>query len=216
MNLVILGPQGSGKGTQAEKLARKFNLEHIDMGKFLREVAVLDTPLGKEINEIINVRKELVSDEVLKKVLHIKLADLPREKGITFDGVPRSFQQSQYFKNALLEFGRQIDKIFVINLSEEESIKRISIRRVCKSCKSIYILGKDIKNEKEKCPKCQGKIILRPDDSPGGVIKRLKIFKKETLPVIDFFEEKGLVIKINGEQTQEEVFEDILKSLRNS
>lgn len=210
MNFVVLGPQGSGKGTQAEKLAQKFNLEHIDMGKFLREVAVLDTSLGKEINEIINIRKELVSDKILKKVLHVKLADLPREKGIVFDGVPRNLQQSEYFENALLEFGRQIDKVFVINLSEEESVKRISIRRVCKRCKSIYILGKDIKNEKDKCPKCQGKIILRPDDSKEGVIKRLKIFEKETLPVIEFFRSKGLVAEINGDQTQEKVFKEIL------
>jgi len=136
MNLIILGPQGSGKGTQAEKLAKKFDLEHIDMGKFLREVAILDTSLGKEINEIINVKKELVDDRILKKVLHVKLQDLPREKGIIFDGVPRRNDQLGYFGEAMFEFGRKIDKVVLINLSEEESIKRISVRRDCEKCKS--------------------------------------------------------------------------------
>lgn len=214
MNLVILGPQGSGKGTQAEKLAEKFDLEHIDMGKFLREVALLNTPLGKEVNEIINIKKELVNDEILKKVLHVKLQDLPREKGIIFDGVPRRRDQLEYFEAAMLEFGRKIDKVLFIDLSEKESIKRISIRRVCRKCKTTYILGKDIQDEKETCPKCGGEIILRPDDSEEGVRKRLGIFHKETMPVINHYEKSGKIIKINGDQTVEEVFVEILGKLK--
>jgi adenylate kinase len=215
MNLVILGPQGSGKGTQAEMLAKKFNLEHIDMGKSLREVALLDTPFGKEVHEVINIKKELVNDEILKTVLHIKLADLPREEGIIFDGVPRNIDQARYFEEALLEFGRKIEKVFIINLSEKESIKRISKRRVCSKCKTIYILEKDIENENNPCAKCGGKIIIRPDDSDEGVRKRLGIFKKETMPVINYFKEKGLVEEINGDQTIPEVFEEILEKLKN-
>lgn len=211
MNVIILGPQGSGKGTQAEKLAQKFDAEHIDMGKFLREVAKLDTDLGREIHEIINVRKELVDDKILKKVLHVKLADLPREKGIVFDGVPRREDQLEYFSEALKEFGRKIDKVILITLSEEESIVRISKRRICEKCKKTFILGKDIQNESEKCSDCGGKIIQRIDDTEEGVIKRLDIFKTETLPVIEYFKKQGLLIEINGDQTVEKVFADILE-----
>ena len=213
MNLVILGPQGSGKGTQAEKLAKKFNLEHIDMGKFLREVALLDTPLGKEINEIINIKKELVNDEILKKVLHVKLQDLPREKGIVFDGVPRRKDQLEYFEAAMVEFGRKIDKVVFIDLSEEESIKRISIRRVCRKCKTTYILGKDVQNEKDACSKCGGEVILRPDDNEEGVRKRLGIFREETMPVVEHYKKQEKTIDINGDQTIDEVFMEILDKL---
>jgi len=214
MNIIILGPQGSGKGTQAEKLAREFSLEHVDMGKFLREAASLDSDLGREINEIINVRKELVSDEILKKVLHIKLADIARGKGIVFDGVPRRKDQLKYFENAILEFGRKIDRVVVINISGNESVKRISKRMVCENCKKGYV--KDTINENKQCENCGGKIVQRIDDTPEGVIKRLNIFQEETMPVIECFREKGLVLEIDGEKSPEEVFQDILTALKEN
>jgi len=214
MNVIILGPQGSGKGTQAGKIAESFGWEHIDMGKFLREVAGLPTKLGKEINEIINIKKELVSDKILKKVLQVKLQDLPREKGIVFDGVPRSQNQLEYFEEALQKSGRMVEAVFFLELSFEESIKRISKRRICEKCKKIFILGKDIKNEKEFCPVCGGKIIQRVDDSEEGVKKRLSIFQKETLPVFDYYKKNGALIEINGNQTVEKVFADISKELK--
>lgn len=212
MNLIVLGPQGSGKGTQAAKLAVCFGLEHIDMGKFLREVALLDTPLGRDIHEIINVKKELVDDRILKKVLHLKLQDLPREQGIVFDGVPRKKDQLEYFEKAMLEFGRLVGKVIVINISPEESIRRISKRRVCKKCKKVYIMGKDIKKENESCL-CGGEIVHRIDDTSDGVRKRLNIYYEETKPVIDYYKEKELVEEVNGEQSPEEVFQEILKKL---
>ena len=214
MNLIILGPQGSGKGTQAKMLSEKFGLEHIDMGKYLREVAKLNTPLGKEIYQIQNVTKALVPSRILKEVLHIKLGDLPREKGIAFDGVPRAIDQAKYLEEAMLEFGRIIDRVIYIKLSAEESIRRISKRRVCEKCKAVYILGKDMKSKEEKCRKCGGKIIQRMDDTPEGIRKRLKVFEDETLPVISYFQEKGMVTEINGGQTVEEVFEEILGKLK--
>lgn len=214
MNVIILGPQGSGKGTQAEKIAESFGLEHIDMGKFLREVAQLPTELGKEINEIINVKKELVSDRILKKVLQVKLQDLPREKGIVFDGVPRSQNQLEYFEEALRQSGRKIEAVFFLDLSFEESLQRISKRRICEKCKKIFILGKDIKNENEPCPVCGGKIIQRVDDSLEGVKKRLNIFQKETMPILDYYKKNGVLIEINGNQSVEKVFADIEKKLK--
>ncbi|HRY82647.1 MAG TPA: nucleoside monophosphate kinase [Candidatus Moranbacteria bacterium] len=220
MNIVILGPQGSGKGTQAEKLAKKFEAEHIDMGKFLREVALLETPLGKEIHEIVNIKKELVSDRILREVIHLKLLGLPREQGIVFDGVPRSIDQLGYFEEAIKESGRKIDKVISINLSKEESIKRISKRRVCEKCKKVFILGKDIQSAGEKCHayrqagnECGGKIIQRIDDSEEGVKKRLGIFKEETMPIVEYYKKEGKLAEINGDQEIEKVFEDILEKI---
>lgn len=213
MNLVILGSQGSGKGTQAEKLAQKFVLDHIDMGKFLREVAKQDTPLGKEIYAIQNITKTLVPSRILEEVFTIKLSSIPREQGIVFDGVPRTMDQAQYLDKKLIEFGRKLDKVVYIKISQEEAIKRISKRRICEKCKTVMIMGVDVKNEDDQCTKCKGNIIQRIDDTEEGIIKRLKVFEDETMPVINYFRGKGLVIEINGEQTQDEVFREVLRKI---
>jgi len=212
MNIVILGPQGSGKDTQAEKIAEKCHLEMIHMGKFLRDVAKQDTPLGKEVYHYQNVINEMVPSRILKEVLYMKIASYPREQGIMFEGVPRTMDQAQYFDEAVLESGRKIDAVINLKLSEGESIKRISIRRVCEKCKKLYILGKDLK-EKENCLACGGNIIQRIDDTDEGVKKRLKVFNEETLPVIDHYRKKGNLLEINGDQSIEEVFEEILDKL---
>ena len=214
MNLVILGPQGSGKGTQAEKLAQKFELEHIDMGKFLREVAKMDTPLGKEVWDIQNVTKTLVPKRILEEVFTIKLNDIAREKGIVFDGFPRNMDQAEYFETAMREFGRETDAVIFIKLSKEESLRRISNRWICEQCKRVWIMGKDVKSETDKCPDCGGKIVQRADDTPEGIEKRLKVFEEETLPVVAYYEKEDKVREIDGEQTVEKVFEDIVEKLR--
>jgi adenylate kinase len=211
MNIIILGPQGSGKGTQAEKMAQKYDLEHINMGEILRGVAKQDTPLGKEIYAIQNVTKTLVPSRILREVLHLELNSLPREKGIVFDGVPRTMDQAEYIEEALQETGRKIDKVFFIKLSKEESVKRISRRWVCQKCRKVLIMGKDIQGVEKNCPACQGEIIQRQDDTPEGVKKRLEVFQKETMPVLEFYKKKGVLVEIDGEQSIEKVFEDINK-----
>jgi adenylate kinase len=215
MNIIILGPQGSGKGTQAEFLAEKYNLDHFDTGRALRQVSLLDTPLGKEIYEIVIVKKELVPSRILKEILHIRLSDLQREQGIVFDGVPRNMEQANYFEEALQEFGRKIDKVFFVNIPEKESIERISKRWICKKCKAVLIMGKDINNSKDKCPVCGGDVVQRADDTIEGIKTRLRIFKEETVPVISYYKEKGLLIEVNGMQTVENVLEDIIKYLND-
>lgn len=213
MNIVVLGPPGSGKGSQSNFLMDKFQLEHIDVGRFLREAAKIDSQLGREISQIIFVQKTLVPSHILKEVLHLKLSSLPREQGLVFDGVPRALDQMQYIDEALLEFGRKIDKVFFVKVSKEEVIRRISKRWVCEKCKDILIMGRDVQNENEACPKCQGKIIKRPDDTLEGIEKRWSVFEKETMPVVEEYRKKGVLVEINGEQTKQEVFAEILNKV---
>lgn len=213
MNIIILGPQGSGKGTQAEKLAEKFGLEHIDMGKFLREVAKQDTPLGREIYQIQNVTKTLVPSRVLKEVLHLKINSLPREQGVIFEGVPRTVDQQKYLEEALQESGRKIDAVIFINISQEESIRRISKRWTCKKGHPL-ILGIDVKGRKDKCPIDGSEIFQRIDDTPEGVKKRLQVYQEETMPVIENFGGRGLLIEADGMPEPEKVFENILEKLK--
>jgi adenylate kinase len=213
MNLIVLGPQGSGKGTQAEKLAEKFGLEHIEMGKFLREVAKTDTELGKHIHETINIQGKLVDDKTLKKVLHIKLADLPREQGVVFDGVPRRRDQLEYFEDATREFGRKTDAVLNIFNPDEESVERISKRRICKKNQHVLIMGRDIRDEEEKCPICESDIMQRIDDTPERIKTRLGIYHTDTKEVLDYYKEKGLLLEVDGTPSIEKVFENIIEKL---
>lgn len=214
MNIIILGQQGSGKGTQADFLAHEYGMIHIDMGKTLREVAKHDTPLGREIYNIQNVTKTLVPSRILREVLHIKLGSIPREQGIVFDGVPRTMGQAEYIEESLQELGRKIDKVFFVNISEQESIRRISKRWICKECKTIFIMGKDLKKEDERCTQCGGEIMQRIDDTIEGIKKRLEIFRSETTPVIDYYKNQGLLVEIKGEQSVKQVSEDIIKIIK--
>jgi adenylate kinase len=206
-----LGPQGSGKCTQAKLLAKKYGLDHFDTGHALRQISSLDTPLGREVNEIVMVKKELVPSRLLKEVLNIRLNDLGREQGVVFDGIPRNLEQAIYFQEALREFGREIDRVIFVNISKEESLKRIGRRFSCEKCKESIILEKN--NKKSICVKCGGKLVQRADDTPAGIEKRLHIFITETMPVIEYFEKEKLVSKINGEQSEDAIFNEILENL---
>jgi adenylate kinase len=212
MNIIVLGPQGSGKGTQAEKLAEKFGLEHIDMGKSLREVAKQNTPLGKEIYHIQNVTNTLVPSRILREVLHFKISSLPREQGILFEGVPRTSDQQGYLEEEINNSGRKIDAVVFINIPEEETVKRISKRWTCKKGHPL-IMGVDIQSEKDKCPTDGTEMFQRTDDTPEGIKKRLQVYRDETMPVIENFRERGLLIEIDGTPSIEKVFENILAKL---
>jgi adenylate kinase len=214
MNIIVLGPQGSGKGTQAEMLAKKFSLEHIDMGKSLREVAKQDTPLGKEIYHIQNVTNTLVPTRILREVLHLKINSLPREQGILFEGVPRTRDQQKYFEEEIQNSGRKIDAVIFINIPEEETVKRISKRWVCKKHQHILIMGKDVQGEEGKCPIDGSDIFQRTDDTPAGIKKRLQVYRKETMPVVEDYRKRNLLFEIDGRPGIDEVSKSILEKLK--
>jgi adenylate kinase len=215
MNFIILGPQGSGKGTQAELLSKKFKLAHVEMGGILREIAMQKTALGKKVNEIINKKKELVPDEVVRKALGHKLKSISKNKGIIFDGIPRKTTQIKLIESILKDIGRSVDKVIFVKISGKESIKRISKRFHCEKCKKSLILGKNIQSSKSKCPLCGGIVSQRTDDTVAGVRKRLAIFKKETLPVISFYRRKKILVEINGEKPIRDIFKQILKKIND-
>lgn len=214
MNLIVLGPQGSGKGTQAEMLAKKYNLEHIDMGKSLREVAKLNSPLGKEIYHIQNVTNTLVPSRILREVLHLKINSLSREQGILFEGVPRTVDQQGYLEEETHSSGRKIDAVIFINIPEEETVKRISKRWTCKNGHPL-IMGVDIQSEEDKCPIDGSEIFQRIDDTLKGIKKRLQVYREETMPVIENFRERGLLIEIDGRPSIEKVFKNITDKIKD-
>jgi len=213
MNLVILGPQGSGKGTQADLLIKKYGLSHIDIGLALRNVAKAATPLGEKINDIINVKKELVSDAVIAEVLEHELSQIPPKAGVILDGAPRRMGQIDEVENAFKKNGRRIDKVIHVHIPETESVIRISKRFNCSKCQSHLILGKDVHNADEPCPSCGGKIEQRPDDTVAGVRKRLHVYRDETLPVIEYYLKAKKLVEVDGLHRVEEVFQEIVAKL---
>ena len=213
MNIVIFGPQGSGKRVQAKKIAEKYNLEHIETGQIFREIAEEKTKLGKKIHKLINEKNDMVPDSDTVEVLKHYLDKISPEKGVILDSAPRTAGQIEPVEKMLKERGRSLHKAICIKLPKEESIARISKRYMCPKCHRDFVLGKDIQSAEDRCPICGGKIRQRKDDTPEGVEKRLNIFYETTSSVIDHYRKKGLLLEVDGNQEIEKVFEDIVKNL---
>jgi adenylate kinase len=208
MNLIIFGPQGSGKGTQAEKLAAKYNLAHIETGQIFREIGREDSELGRKIKDL-NERKEMIPDDITADVIKSYLAKVPADKGVILDSAPRTIGQIEPVEKMLADIGRSIDKAIYIFLPYEESVARISKRYMCSVCRRHFVLGKDIQTINDSCPTCGGPITQRGDDTPDGIAKRLKTFYEITIPVIEYYRQRDLLIEVDGNQSVEKVFEDI-------
>ena len=212
MNLLIFGPQGSGKGTQAELLAAKYNLAHIETGQIFREIGRENSELGKKIKEL-NERKEMIPDEITVEVLKEKLENVPVEMGIILDSAPRTSGQIAPVEQMLAELARPLDRAIYITLPYEESVSRITKRYACRVCYRHFVLGKDIENTEDACPTCGGPVMQRSDDTPDGVAKRLRTFYEVTIPVIEQYRQRDMLIEVDGNQNKEKVFEDIIKQI---
>ena len=215
INIIIMGPQGSGKGTQARMLAKEFDLQIFETGSVLREIASKDTEIGRKINEIMNVKGNIVPWDFMKeKILGQKLSELDDNKGIIFDGTPRIMEEAEFWNEKLKEVGRKIDYIFYVDISEEESVKRLSVRKLCKENGHPLIVGKDLKEEDTKCPICKSEVYRREDDTPEKIMNRLKWSKKLLSPVIEYYENKNMLTKINGKQGVKKVFDEIMDYIK--
>ena len=215
INIIIMGPQGSGKGTQARMLAEKFDLQIFETGSVLRNIARQDTEIGRKINEIINIKGNIVPWDFMKKeILGQKLSELDENKGIVFDGTPRIIEEAEFWDEKLKETERKIDYVFYVNISKEESIRRISSRKLCRKNGHPLIIGKDIVEKDTKCPICGSEVYRREDDVPEKVLNRLEWSEKLLSPVIEYYKSKNMLIKINGERNVEEVFGEIVGCIK--
>lgn len=207
LNIVILGAQASGKGTQADLLSKKLGVPHISTGDIFREMAAGDSPLGKKLKEFMN-SGQLVPDSIVNEILAERFKRPDARKGFVLDGYPRTLAQAE-----LLEKQKKIGKSILVDVSDEEAIRRITSRRICSKCKAsfntIYI-----KPKKEGiCDKCSGKLMMREDDQPEAASKRLDDYHRLTEPVIRFYDKKGVLLRVNGEQPIDKVFSDMMAML---
>lgn len=209
MNLIILGPQGSGKGTQGELLAKKYNLVFLGAGDALREVAKTQTELGRFVHQTINVEGRLVPPEVIGEVMKDKLEMLSAQQGVILESYPRTLEQYEYMKKFWVALGRGDFRAIYIELPEEESIKRLGSRFICDNCGAIFI-GRPA----EVCPKCgKGRIIQRQDDRPEAIRLRLSWSNSELSALVKVLEQEGKLMRIDGRPPIEEVHREIVAKL---
>jgi len=213
--LIILGPPGSGKGTQAELLAEKFGLEYFGSGEALRQRQKTGDFTGKKLIEVMNMG-EWAPEVIISKLWMNKLEEFKQKRkfnGLVYDGGPRKMLEAELFDLALTWYEWQKNvKVIFINISKKESLNRLTKRRQCKKCGRLIPWLGEFKKLK-KCDKCGGKLIIRSDDKPEAIKKRLEEFKEKTMPVIEYYKKQKKLIEINGEQSIENVFKDILKTL---
>jgi len=200
--IVFIGPQASGKGTQAKILSQNLNIPHISMGDLLREI---EGELKEQTHKLMNQGK-MIPDDLTLKIIKERIEKPDCNNGFILDGFPRNINQANLLKNIL-----KIDKIIEITLSDEEAIKRISGRVTCKDCKEGFNTLTAPKPKKENiCDICEGELIKRADDNEEAVKKRLEIYHKDTEPILTEYNNQGIdILKINGEQTIEKISQDI-------
>ncbi|MCF7920140.1 MAG: nucleoside monophosphate kinase [Candidatus Cloacimonetes bacterium] len=206
MNVVFMGVQGSGKGTQAERIAQLTGWKHINIGQLFREQLSTDSELSREVKNYV-LKGELVPDEITFKV--IDSARSGNTEGMIFDGFPRTGEQAEYLiKNS------HIDGIIVLELPEEESLRRLTSRRNCSKCQANYnLLFKPPKVE-GICDKCGGKLVARADDSLPEIKRRIEIYNEQENSILKVCEAHHVpIIRINGKQSIEQIFEEIRNAL---
>lgn len=206
---IFIGPQGSGKGTQAKFLVQKLDAEFVEMGGLLREISSQETEFGKHVKGLID-NGILLTDSDIEKILTEKLSQVDAAKKIVFDGVPRRIGQAEFLLKTLSEVGRTDITTIYVSLPREETFKRLSLRRVCEVCKSPAISNSD---PNQVCEKCGGKLVIRKDDTPEAIGKRLDLYENETLPVVDLLKKRTRLVEIDGDQPIEKVRTDINQAL---
>jgi len=212
VRIVLLGAPGAGKGTQAKKISEKFGISHVSTGDILRSELKNNTELGEKANEYMKEGR-LVPDELIIEIIRKKIEKESREPEFLMDGFPRTFVQAQKFDEMLAGLGISLDKVINIDVDEDELIKRLTSRRVCHECSGICSINNFNSEDEAKCPICGGSLYKRKDDDREVIKERLKVYEKQTMPLIDYYSRNGILFSISGSGSENEIFERVLTLL---
>jgi adenylate kinase len=209
LNLIILGPPGSGKGTQGNTLQEDFHLPYYATGDILRAAVKEGTEVGRRAREYMD-RGDLVPDEVIIEVIGERVQQEEASDGFILDGFPRTVPQAEALDEEMEDLGRRITAAILIEVPEEEIIRRLGGRRTCEKDPShIYHLEFDPPKDDEVCDVDGGKLIVRDDDKPEVIRHRLEQYQEKTAPLIDYYDEREILLRVDGDQAPEEVGERI-------
>lgn len=212
MYIILLGAPGAGKGTQAVMLAEKLGAVQVASGDLFRQALAQKTELGKKAKEYMD-KGQLVPNEITIQMVLDRLAKPDCAKGALLDGFPRNIGQAEALDKALGEQSKAIDKVVYIKVSEEELLKRLGGRWICRSCQAPYHEIDSPPKEAGKCDRCGGELYQRDDDNVETVKKRLEVYFAETSPLIDYYRKAGKLLEIDGEGSTEEVNRRIVAAL---
>ncbi len=213
MNIILMGPPGAGKGTQAKKIIAEFHIPHISTGDMFREAIKAGTDLGTLAASYIN-KGLLVPDEVTIGLVKERLMQDDCANGFLLDGFPRTIPQAEALEKLLEEIHRPITMVIDITADKEALIRRISGRRVCKTCAAPYHIEFKPSKEPDVCDLCHGPLIQRKDDTVEVLTERLDAYETQTKPLVNFYKERNLLKSVDGLQDIEDVFKDISTLLR--
>ncbi|MBW2039351.1 MAG: adenylate kinase [Deltaproteobacteria bacterium] len=212
MNLILLGPPGSGKGTQAQMMLEKYHIPQISTGDILRAAVKGETPLGIEAKRYMDQGK-LVPDEVVVGIARERLKASDCNGGFILDGFPRTLPQAEALDATLNAMERGIDHVVSIEVDKDELIRRLTGRRTCRSCGAMYHTIFDPPKRDGICDKCGGELYQRDDDKEETIRARLQVYEKQTSPLIEYYRKKGLLRSIDGAGQIKEIFQRIEKTI---
>jgi adenylate kinase len=211
-NLVLLGPPGAGKGTQADRLIKDFDLPYYATGNILREAIASESELGKQAKEIVE-RGDLVPDDLISAVIEARLDSGEADDGFLLDGFPRTIGQAEMLERALDERGRELTAALLIDAPDEEVVRRLSGRRTCVKNGHVYHVEFDPPKHEGVCDQDGSRLVQRDDDKPETIRNRLEVYHDQTEPLIDWYEQRGLLRRFDGTRTPEEVNSHIRATL---
>ena len=212
MRIILLGPPGAGKGTQAAGIVEKYNIPHISTGDIFRKNIKEGTELGKKAKGFID-QGLLVPDELTVGLVTDRISQPDCEKGFMLDGFPRNVAQAQHLDKYLKEVGISLDKVVNIEVDKDILVGRAVGRRICKSCGATYHVEFNPPKADGVCDVCGGELYQRADDNEETVSKRIQVYLDETKPLVDYYRSQGIIANINGQQSIDKVFEDIVNAL---
>ena len=220
MHIILMGPQGSGKGTQSERVRTRLNLGSIATGELFRAAIKGGTELGRKIQAVYD-RGELVPDELTVALVEERLDQLAQDRsegavieGALYDGFPRTIGQADALNRALAARGEEVTAVIAIDVPRHKLVERLAGRRVCSGCGRVYNVLSDPPVVDGVCDVCGGQVTQRADDTPEAVAKRLDLYDVETAPLLDRYEEQGLVERVDGDRAIDAVTESIIAAIQ--
>jgi adenylate kinase len=212
MRVVLLGPPGAGKGTQATSIAKKYNIPHISTGDIFRKNIKDKTELGNKAKEYMD-KGLLVPDNLVVAIVEERLKEADCKDGFLLDGFPRTVEQAEALDKSLASMDVSLDKVLNIEVNKEILVNRAVGRRICKECGATYHIEFNPPKKEDICDQCDGSLYQRADDNAETVSKRIEVYLNQTQPLIDYYTKKGIIATVDGQQPIDKVFEDIIDAL---